>query len=84
MKTDRYGLTLTTDSDIAAAAYNEACNLLLTLYPGAGGGFDKAVEADPTFALAHAGRARLLQLSGKIPAAKDAIALAKKMPRRRP
>ena len=80
MKTDRYGLTLTTDSDIAAAAYNEACNLLLTLYPGAGGGFDAAIAADQDFALAHAGRARLMQLSGKLPTAREAIGAAAACP----
>ena len=76
MPTDRYGLPLNTDSDVAAAAYNDACNLLLTLYPGAGSGFDRAIEADPGFALAHAGRARLLQVSGKLPEARTAIATA--------
>ena len=80
MATDRYGLSLTTASGDAAKAYVEACDLLLTLYPGAGGGFDRAVATDPLFGLAHAGRARLLQLSGKLPAAKDAIALAESCP----
>ena len=80
MQADRFGLTLTTASAAAATAYNEACNLLLTLYPGAGPLFDKAVEADPDFALAHAGRARLLQLSGKISGAQDAIARARTCP----
>lgn len=80
MQTDRYGHPLATASAEAAAHYNEACNLLLTLYPGAAAQFDAAVAADPDFALAHAGRARLLQLGGKIPAAKDAIARAKSCP----
>jgi len=80
MPIDRYGLPLTTSSDAAGAAYNEACHLLLTLYPGAAGGFDRAIEADPGFALAHAGKARLLQLGGKLPAARDAIATAETCP----
>ena len=75
MPTDRYGLSLSTQSDASATAYTEACNLLLTLYPGAGDAFDRAIEADPDFALAHAGKARLLQLSGKIPAAREALPL---------
>ena len=80
MANDRYGLPLNTTSDAAGAAYNEACNLLLTLYPGAGAGFDRAIEADPSFALAHAGRARLLQVSGKLPEARAAIAAAAACP----
>ncbi len=80
MPTDRYGLPLTTASDAAGDAYVDACDLLLTLYPGAGGGFDRAIEADPDFALAHAGKARLLQLSGKLPAARDAIGTAAACP----
>ena len=80
MHTDRYGLALTTASGAARDSYVEACNLLLTLYPGAAGAFDKAVDADPEFALAHAGRARLLQLSGKLSAAEQAIAMAEKCP----
>ena len=80
MPTDRYGLSLSTQSDASATAYTEACNLLLTLYPGAGDAFDRAIEADPDFALAHAGKARLLQLSGNIPAAREAIATAAACP----
>jgi tetratricopeptide (TPR) repeat protein len=80
MQTDRYGLTMTTASNPAAESYNAACNLLLSLYPGAGKSFDDAIEADPHFALAHAGRARLLQLSGKLPAAREAIARAETCP----
>jgi tetratricopeptide (TPR) repeat protein len=80
MPTDRYDLKLTTTSDAARDAYVEGCNLLLTLYPGAGGAFDTAIAADPDFALAHAGLARLLQLSGKLPEAREAIARAATSP----
>lgn len=80
MQTDRYGLPLTTTSDAARAAYVAGCDLLLTLYPGAGGEFDKAIAADPGFALAHAARARLLQLGGKLADAKAAIATAAACP----
>ena len=80
MPSERYGLSLSTTSDTARDAYVEACNLLLTLYPGAGEAFDKAVDADPDFALAHAGRARLLQLSSKLPDARNAIATAASCP----
>ena len=80
MPSARYGQPLTAASNAAAESYNRACNLLLTLYPGAGQPFDDAIAADPHFALAHAGRARLLQLGGKLPAARDAIAQAESCP----
>jgi Tfp pilus assembly protein PilF len=38
--------------------------------PGAVAAFDRAIVADPDFALAHVGRARTLQLSADIPGAK--------------
>ena len=37
MVTDRYGLTLSTASQQARDTYIEGCDLVLTLYPGAGG-----------------------------------------------
>jgi tetratricopeptide (TPR) repeat protein len=76
MLTDRYGLALSTASAAARDAYVEACDLLLTLYPGAGAAFDRAIEADPGFALAHAGKARVLQLGGNMAAARAALAAA--------
>ena len=49
---------------------------MLTHYPGAAAAFDRAIAADPGFALAHAGRARALQMRSDIPGAKAAIAAA--------
>lgn len=80
MFVDRYGLSLGTASAAACDAYNEACNLLLTLYPGAPAAFDRAIAADPDFALAHAGKARVLHLGGKTAAAREAIACAAACP----
>lgn len=56
---DRYGLTLSTTSDEAAAAYREGVDLLLAGWTGAAEAFESAVAADPDFALAHIARARI-------------------------
>ena len=76
MLTDRYGLALSTSSPAARDAYVEGCDLVLTLYPGAVAAFDRAIAADSTFALAHAGRARALQIGSDIAGAQAAIAAA--------
>src|SRR5262249_45557775 len=74
MLADRYGLALSTSSPGARDAYIEGCDLLLTHYPGTVAAFDRAIDADPDFALAHVGRARTLQMGGDVPGAKAAIA----------
>jgi len=76
MLTDRYGLALATSSPAARDAYIEGCDLVLTLYPGAIAAFDRAIVADPAFALAHAGRARALQIGSDVTGAQGAIATA--------
>jgi tetratricopeptide (TPR) repeat protein len=76
MLQDRYGLDLSTASDAARDAYVQGCELALTLYPGAVAAFDRAIAADPDFALAYAGRARALQLVNDIAAARTSIAAA--------
>ena len=64
MSSDAYGLTISTTRQAARDSYVEGCRLLLTLYPGALAAFDQAILDDPKFALAHAARARALQLAG--------------------
>ncbi len=76
MLTDRYGLALSTSSPAARDAYIEGVDLLLTFYPGAVAAFDRAIAADPGFALAHAGRARALQLGSDNAGAQAVIATA--------
>jgi tetratricopeptide (TPR) repeat protein len=76
MLTDRYGLSLSTASPAARDAYVEGCDLLLTLYPGAVAAFDRAIDADHGFALAHVGRARALQFASDPKGAQAAIAAA--------
>jgi hypothetical protein len=43
MLADRYGLALSTGSVAARDAYVQACDLALTLYPGAVEAYDRAV-----------------------------------------
>jgi hypothetical protein len=76
MLADRYGLLLSTPSSAAQQAYVEGCEAKLTMYPGAIEAFDRAIAADPGFALAHAARAHLLLESGDAAAARVSIAAA--------
>jgi len=77
MESDRYGLALATSSAQAAAAYLRGVDLLLSAWPGADARFEEAIGHDPGFALAHAGLARCLQIYGRIPEAKNALAIAR-------
>ena len=76
MMTDRYGLALSTSDTAARDAYVEGVDLLLTVYPGAAASFDRAIAADPAFALAHIGKARALQLAGNLAAMRESLATA--------
>jgi tetratricopeptide (TPR) repeat protein len=76
MLTDRYGLALSTASPPARDAYVTGCEAKLTMYPGAIEAFDRAIAADPRFALAHAARAHALLERGDAAAARVSIAAA--------
>src|SRR5207253_3187735 len=84
MLTDRYGLALSTASAVAREAYVQACDLALTLYPGAVEAYDRAIANDPGFALAHAGKAQVLMREGNVVAARAALAAAKEAGARLP
>src|SRR6516162_5028318 len=73
MLTDRYGLPLSTASSAARDAYVQGCEAKLTMYPGALEGFDRAIAADPGFALAHAARAHVLLEGGDAAAARGSM-----------
>ena len=73
MLADRYDLPLSTASAAARDAYVQGCDLALTLYPGAVEAFDRAIAADPGFALAHAGKAQVLMREGNVAAARAAL-----------
>jgi tetratricopeptide (TPR) repeat protein len=79
MLTERYGLPLSTNSSAARDAYDEGVAAKLTMYPGAIASFDRAIAADPGFALAHAAKAHLLLERGEAAAAREAIATAKSL-----
>lgn len=74
--TDRYGLPVSTRIAAARDAYVEGVDLLLTVYPGAAAAFDRAIAADPGFALAHVGKARAFQLAGNLLAMRESLATA--------
>jgi tetratricopeptide (TPR) repeat protein len=76
MLTDRYELPLSTASSAARDAYVRGSEAKLTMYPGAVEAFDRAIAADPGFALAHAARAHLLLERGDAAAARASIATA--------
>src|SRR6266568_164109 len=76
MLTDRYELPLSTASSAARDAYVMGCEAKLTMYPGAVEGFDRAVAADPGFALARAARAHVLLERGDAAAARASMAAA--------
>ncbi len=79
MLTDRYDLALSIASTDARDAYVEASDLALTFYPGAGEAYDRAIAADPGFALAHAGKVQVLMRQGDVAAARAALATAKEV-----
>src|SRR5205807_5350261 len=76
MLTDRYGLSISTTSSAARDAYVEGCEAKLTMYPGAIEAFDRAITADPGFALARAARAHALLERGDPAAAHASMAAA--------
>lgn len=73
---DRYNLPLSAASSLAVERYQEGVDLLLSIWPTAGETLDKAIEADPGFALALAARARLHAIRGEATQAKERIARA--------
>jgi tetratricopeptide (TPR) repeat protein len=79
MLTDRYDLPLSTASSAARDAYVQGAEAKLTMYPGAIEAFDRAIAADPGFALAHAARAYALLDRGEAAAARASMEAAKSL-----
>ena len=77
MQQDRYGLALSTGSATARDAYVEAMDLFLGANAGAEQAFARAALEDPSFALAHAGRARAMQMRGRAREARESITEAR-------
>src|SRR5271163_590232 len=76
MLTDRHDLPLSTASSVGRDAYVQGCEAKLTIYPGAIEAFDRAIAADPGFALAHAAKAHALLERGNAAAARESMAAA--------
>jgi hypothetical protein len=79
MLADRYGHSLSTTTSIARDSYEEGCAAKLTMYPGAIEAFERAIAADPGFALAHAAKAHAQLERGEAAAARASIAAAKSL-----
>ncbi|MEC8777137.1 MAG: tetratricopeptide repeat protein [Pseudomonadota bacterium] len=73
MLKDRYGNTLTTESDAACDAYIDGVDRFLSGNAGSEEAFLRAVEADPNLAVAHVGIARYRVLMADRPGAAAAI-----------
>ena len=67
---DRYGLELSTSSPDARDAYVDAIDRMLAADGGVDEALGAAIAADPDFALAHAAKARHLQLYAQVPEAR--------------
>jgi hypothetical protein len=76
---DRFDLPMSAGSAEALDDYVTAIDLLLSANPGAEERLERAIAADPDFALAHIARARLLQLQARMPEAREAATRAKSL-----
>ena len=76
MSKDLWGLPLSTESPRAAEQYVLGVEKLLSANVGAEEALGRAIDADSRFTLAHAARARVLQLRGAMPEARAAAARA--------
>jgi tetratricopeptide (TPR) repeat protein len=74
---DRFGLTLTTSSALAAENYVRALDLMLSANIGAEELLDAALGADPEFALAYIARGRLLAVQARVAEARTAAEAAR-------
>jgi tetratricopeptide (TPR) repeat protein len=72
MLEDRYGLPLSTSSRAARDAYVEGVDCILSAVGSPEAHLERALEADPDFALAHAALARTLLVAAQGPQARAA------------
>ena len=80
---DRYGLPLSTATDAAASAYREGVDLMLAGWTGTAETLERAIDADPDFALAHIARARVHSFYQQGDLARKKAALARELVARR-
>jgi Tfp pilus assembly protein PilF len=83
MHSDRYGLPLSTASSAAAQNYRDGIDLTLSAWTGAAEAFERAIAADPDFALAHIARARIHTLYQQGDVARKKAAIARELVARR-
>lgn len=74
---DRYGLSISTNSEVARDAYVAGCDGVLTAGPGDSDHLMRAVEADPDFALAYVALARARFLQADVAGAREALTRAR-------
>ena len=79
---DRFDLPVTAASNAAVADYVAAVDLLLSANVGAEELLDRALAADPDFALAQIARARVLQLQARMAEAREAAGAARALAER--
>ena len=79
MLSDRYGLSLSTSSQVARDAYLMGADCILSAVAGAQAHLGRALEADPDFALAHIALARTMFLVAQVPQARTAAARAREL-----
>jgi tetratricopeptide (TPR) repeat protein len=79
---DLYGLPISTSSETAALAYRQGIELMLSAWPGATEAFERAIAADPDFALAYAARSRMHLIYAEMPAAQEKAAAARRLTER--
>jgi hypothetical protein len=80
---DRYGLPISTASDAAAGAYREGVDLMLAGWTGPAEMLERAIAADPDFALAHIARARVHAFYQQGDLARGKAAVARELVARR-
>ncbi len=77
MEKDRLELRISTASAQAAAAYREGTELLLSGFPGADAAFERALQFDSRFALAHVALARHAQVYARAAQVRECLARAR-------
>ena len=73
MLQDRYGNRVSTESNVACDGYIESVDSVLSATDDPLIGIDKALAADPEFALAHVTKGRHFMLLGKMKEARESI-----------
>src|SRR6185437_6695903 len=76
---DRYGLPLSTTSSAAAQDYCDGIDLMLSAWTGVSESFERAIAADPDFALPLIARARMHTLYQQGDVARKLAAIAREL-----